>query len=267
MIDFPSILSYYPPQMASNAAFHKHILKEYVELVALEHLSQSPYAPKLVFIGGTNLRLVYGIDRFSEDLDFDCKQLTAEEFISMTDALVAYLRLNGFNAVIREKDSPKLTAFRRNILFPELLFEMNLTGHKDERFLMKVEAQDQGVSYQPQTAMVSRCGFFFPVTVPGKETLLSMKLAALLTRAKGRDFYDTIFLWQQASPDYDFLRERCDIPTPKILREALLDKISATNLTLKQKDFEHLLFNPTRSAQILHFKEFVDKMTMNKDYE
>ena len=29
-------------------------------------------------------------------------------------------------------------------------------------------------------------------------------------------------------------------------------------IQLKQKDFEHLLFNPSRSAQILHFKQFVD---------
>ncbi|MBR4512447.1 MAG: nucleotidyl transferase AbiEii/AbiGii toxin family protein, partial [Bacteroidales bacterium] len=54
-----------------------HVLKEYIELLALEHLSQSPYASKIVFIGGTCLRLVHGIDRFSEDLDFDCKGMDA----------------------------------------------------------------------------------------------------------------------------------------------------------------------------------------------
>ena len=64
MIDLSALLSFYPPQIASNAAFHKHVLKEYVELLALEQLMQSPFAPKLVFIGGTNLRLVYGIDLF-----------------------------------------------------------------------------------------------------------------------------------------------------------------------------------------------------------
>ncbi|MBR3711437.1 MAG: nucleotidyl transferase AbiEii/AbiGii toxin family protein [Bacteroidales bacterium] len=149
MIDLPSLLAYYPPQIAANASFHKHILKEYIELLALEHLSQSPYAPKLVFIGGTNLRLVLGLDRFSEDVDFDCKQLNAEEFISMTDALVEYLHLNGLQVELRDKENPKLTAYRRNIYFPELLFEMNLTGHREERFLMKIEAQDQGVDISP----------------------------------------------------------------------------------------------------------------------
>ena len=260
MIDLQSILAYYPPQIATNASFHKHILKEYIELLALEHLSQSPYAPKIVFIGGTNLRLILGLDRFSEDLDFDCKQLNAEEFISMTDALVDYLRLNGLQVELRDKENPRLTAYRRNIYFPELLFDMNLTGHREERFLMKIEAQDQGVDYTPQTAMVSRNGFFFPVTVPSKSTMLSMKLAALLARTKGRDFYDSIFLWQQVQPDYDFLRQRCGIGDPKALKKAINDKLDTVDLVQKQKDFEHLLFNPSRSAQILHFQQFIDSM-------
>ena len=260
MIDLQSILAYYPPQIATNASFHKHILNEYIELLALEHLSQSPYAPKIVFIGGTNLRLILGLDRFSEDLDFDCKQLNAEEFISMTDALVDYLRLNGLQVELRDKENPRLTAYRRNIYFPELLFDMNLTGHREERFLMKIEAQDQGVDYTPQTAMVSRNGFFFSVTVPSKSTMLSMKLAALLARTKGRDFYDSIFLWQQVQPDYDFLRQRCGISDPKALKKAINDKLDTVDLVQKQKDFEHLLFNPSRSAQILHFQQFIDSM-------
>lgn len=258
MIDLSSILAFYPPQIAANANFHKHILKEYIELLALEHLSQSPFAPKLVFIGGTSLRLVYGIDRFSEDLDFDCKNLSAEEFVKMTDSLVEHLRLQGLKIELRGKENPKLTAYRRNIYFPELLFDMNLTGHREERFLMKIEAQDQGVPYTPDTVMVNRCGFFFPVTVPAKETLLAMKLSALLARAKGRDFYDTIFLWQQTAPDYDFLRQRNGVANAMELKNALLDRVEHTDLALKQKDFEHLLFNPSRSAQIMHFKEFVE---------
>ena len=258
MIDLSSILSFYPPLIAANANFHKYILKEYIELLALEHLSQSPFAPKLVFIGGTSLRLVLGIDRFSEDLDFDCKNMSAEEFVRMTDSLVEYLRLQGLKIELRDKENPKLTAYRRNIYFPELMFDMNLTGHREERFLMKIEAQDQGVPYTPETVMVNRCGFFFPVTVPAKETLLSMKLSALLARAKGRDFYDTIFLWQQTTPDYDFLRQRNGIADATELINALMDMMEDTDLALKQKDFEHLLFKPSRSAQILHFKEFVE---------
>lgn len=258
MIDIQSLLPYYPQTIAEQAAFHKHILKEYIELLALEHLSQTPFAAKIVFIGGTNLRIIHGIDRFSEDLDFDCKNLSEAEFIKMTDLLVDYLRGNGLQVELRDKDNPKLSAFRRNIYFPGLLFDMNLTGHREERFLMKIEAQDQNVMYTPQTAIVNRCGFIFPITVPPKEVLLSMKLSALLARAKGRDFYDTIFLWQQVEPDYNFLSERNGITTPDELKLALYNKLSTIDLKQKQRDFEHLLFNPSRSKQILLFPAFID---------
>ena len=39
-----------------------------------------------------------------------------------------------------------------------------------------------------------------------------------------------------------------------------MDKLDAVDLMQKQKDFEHLLFNPSRSAQILHFRQFIDSM-------
>ena len=257
MIDLNNLLQYYPKPIAENAAYHKYILKEYVELLALEYITQSVFAPQLVFIGGTCLRLVHGIDRFSEDLDFDCKNLTPEGFQKMTDTLIAHLRAYGMNVEARDKDNPHLTAYRRNIYFPELLFDMKLTGHKEERFLMKIEAQDQGVGYHPQTAIVSRNGFLFPVSVPSKSVLLSMKLAALMARTKGRDFYDTIFLWQQVEPDYDFLSQRCGICDPAELKAAIDKKLSEVNLDDKQRDLEHLLFSSSGIKKILYFKDFV----------
>ena len=125
----------------------KNILKEYIELLVLDYLVTTPYMQKLTFIGGTNLRLIKGVQRFSEDLDFDCKNLTESEFIKMTDSVVSFLKANGLNAETKDKDNPRLSAFRRNIVFPGLLYDMNLTKHKEERFLLKIEAQDQGVDY------------------------------------------------------------------------------------------------------------------------
>ena len=176
MIDMEYIRGFYPPYIAQNANFQKHMLKEYVELLALEWITRSPYAAKLIFIGGTNLRLIHGIDRFSEDLDFDCKGLTENEFLRMTDELVKYLQLQGLNAELRNKENARLTAFRSNVHFPELLFDLQLTGHREERVLMKIEAQDQGVDYPREMAVIQRNGFSFPVPVPPISVLLSMKL-------------------------------------------------------------------------------------------
>ena len=98
MIEIEYLKSFYPPYISSNINKQKHILKEYIELLVLDYLSTTPYMQKLTFIGGTNLRLIKGVQRFSEDLDFDCKNLTESEFIKMTDSVVSFLKANGLNA-------------------------------------------------------------------------------------------------------------------------------------------------------------------------
>jgi len=141
------IASFYPPALSGDARFQKHILKEYVQLLILDFLSGTSFLRRLTFIGGTNLRLVKGIDRFSEDLDFDCNNISAEEFDRMAREVSAFLVRSGFKTLLREQESSRLTAFRKSLLFPELLVELGLSGHKDERFMVKLEAQDQGVVY------------------------------------------------------------------------------------------------------------------------
>lgn len=255
MIDMEYIRGFYPPYIAQNGAFQKHMLKEYVELLALEWITRSAYAAKLVFIGGTNLRLIHGIDRFSEDLDFDCKGLSENEFQQMSDELVRYLQQHGLNAELRNKEKGNLKAFRSNVHFPELLFDLQLTGHREERFLMKIEAQDQGTDYPREMAIIQRNGFSFPVPVPPLSVLLSMKLCALLTRQKGRDFYDTIFLMQRTEPDYEFLQRQKGIANKEQLQAALREIVAKTDMKMKQRDFEHLLFDSRKSEIILSFLE------------
>lgn len=259
MIDLKYIFGFYPAPLRENPAYAKHIVKEYIQLMVLDYLSTTPYIKKLAFIGGTNLRLVKGIDRWSEDLDFDCHNMTEEEFMSMTNAVVEFLNRSGLNAQAKDKVNSKLTAFRRNIYFPQLLFDLNLTGHKDERFLLKIEAQDQGITYEPKIVNVNSCGFFFPLPVPPDDILLSMKLSALLTRSKGRDFYDAMFLMLQTIPDYAFLKLRCGVGGPEELKAAVKELLSATDLTIKKRDFEHLLFNGATGEKILRFGEFIDQ--------
>ena len=260
MIALESIKGFFPEELRAGQ-FAKHILKEYVECLALEWIARSQWAPRLTFIGGTNLRLTKDIDRFSEDLDFDCKDLEPEEFVRFTDALVAHLRRNGLNAVSKEKESDRLTAMRRSILFPGLLHELGLSAFKEERFMIKVEAQDQGRKYKRVSADIRRCGFFFPVTVPNEATLCAMKLSALLTRGKGRDFYDAIFLLQRTEPDYPFLSAvHPEVTDLKSLKAALTAKAKSVDLELKRRDVEHLLFHRERAELVTRFPAFVDSL-------
>lgn len=125
MIQLEQIKNYFPIGLRDNISFQKLMLKEYLQLLILDFLSTTPYVRKITFIGGTNLRLVKGIDRFSEDLDFDCKKLSKEEFMEMTDAILQFLQRSGMRVEVRDRENAKLKAYRRNIHFPELLFDLN----------------------------------------------------------------------------------------------------------------------------------------------
>ena len=260
MIDVEYIRSFFPPAIARESRFDRYMLKEYLQLLILDHLTTTPYISKMVFIGGTNIRLIQGIDRFSEDLDFDCKDLSEEEFMAMTDSVVQYLRQNNVEVETRDKPNPKLTAFRRNLYFPQMLFNLGLTGHRDERLLLKIETQDQGVSYQPVVANINKMGFFFGVQVPPLDVLCAMKFAAILTRQKGRDFYDAIFLLSKTKPNMDFLKARTGISSIEELKAVLTERLKEIDLNQKKRDFGHLLFNEANADRILQFSNVVDAL-------
>lgn len=260
MIEIDQIKGYFPAELRTNTTFQKYMLKEYIQLMILDFLSTSPYIQKVVFIGGTNLRLVKGIDRFSEDFDFDCKNFSQDDFTKMTDDILAFLRRSGLRAETRDKANDKLKAFRRNLYFPELLFELSLSGYREERFLIKVESQDQEYEYKPHIVNIKRAGFFFPFSVPPDSILCAMKLSALLTRQKGRDFYDAMFLLGQTEPDYEYLATKRDIHNKEELKEALFNTIENTDLKKKYRDFEHLLFNKANAEKVLRFSEFVKEL-------
>jgi predicted nucleotidyltransferase component of viral defense system len=92
MVDMSLIVDYFPEQIRNNALLGKSMMKEYIQLLILDYLSTTKYIRKLIFIGGSNLRLVYGIDRFSEDLDFDCKDVNKEDFLKMSDDICISLK-------------------------------------------------------------------------------------------------------------------------------------------------------------------------------
>ena len=260
MIEIDFIKGFFPPAIAGDSRFHRYMLKEYLQLLILDYLSTTCYMNKLTFIGGTNLRLVQGIDRFSEDLDFDCKDLSETEFEQMTNGVVNFLRRNNLEVETRDRPNPKLTAYRRNLYFPQMLFNLGLTGHRDERLLLKIEAQDQGVGYQPTTAVINKMGFFIELQVPPLQVLCAMKFAAILSRHKGRDFYDVMFLLSKVKPDIDFLAHRVGITSMQQLKTAISKRLDNEDLNRKKLDFAHLLFNERNADRILLFPQVVAQL-------
>lgn len=257
MIDIEFIRSFFPATITSESRFDRYMLKEYLQLLILEHLAEGDFIDKLTFIGGTNLRLVQGINRFSEDLDFDCKELTEQEFMAMTDDVVDFLRKNNVMVETRDKPNARLQAFRRNLYFPQMLFNLGLTGHREERLLLKIEAQDQHAPYLPIPVTINKMGFLFEIQVPPIEVLCAMKFAAILSRQKGRDFYDAMFLLAKTKPDMDFLARRTGIASIEDLKTAIAELLKSVDLNHKKRDFAHLLFNEQNAERILLFPKVV----------
>jgi predicted nucleotidyltransferase component of viral defense system len=77
VITLANIKKAYPVELQDE---DHYLLREYLQYRLLEIIYSSPFAEKLVFLGGTCLRIVHDNRRFSEDLDFDNLGLTKPEF-------------------------------------------------------------------------------------------------------------------------------------------------------------------------------------------
>ena len=84
--------------------------------------------------------------------------------------------------------------------------------------------------------------------------MCSMKLSTILSRGKGRDFYDSMFLMQMAGADYAYLTIRNGIHNAEELESAILNKIAATDLEMKSRDFEYLIFDKKKASTILGYE-------------
>ena len=142
MISLEEIKTFFTEGFRKNPAHSEYMLKEYFHYRMLDKIYSGEYASKMSFIGGTNLRILHQIQRFSEDLDFDCFNLSRKEFMSLTNELIHKLRKEGIKAEADDKEKDKkLVAFRRNIVFPGLLFDLGLTGHREKKLLIKIECE------------------------------------------------------------------------------------------------------------------------------
>lgn len=258
MISFEEIKSFFAEGLRKNPSQYEYMLKEYFHYRMLDIIFSGEYASKMSFIGGTNLRILHHIQRFSEDIDFDCFNLSKEEFISLTDHVIDRLKLEGIKVEIdyKEKDQ-KLVAFRRNMVFPGLLYELGFTGHKEKKLLIKIECEPHNYRYTPEKPIIQKFNVFTQIFAPSPSILLSMKTGAVLERGKGRDFYDFIFLSGKTEPDFGYLEAKFNITNFADLYDRILDSCKATDFKLKSRDFEKLVFDQTETKKVLFFNEYI----------
>ena len=205
---------------------------------------------------------MHGNSRFSEDLDFDNFGLTDTDFDAVAEHVQKGLGRQGFRV---EVSNVHRGAYRCNIRFPGLLFQEGLSGHREEKILIQLDTQSQGFSFQPQTFVLARFGLFTRLVVSPPDLLLAQKLYTLVNRprAKGRDYFDVVFLFSQANqPNYAYLEAKMSAGTPELLRATISKLLDQVDLTELAADVRPFLFHPDDDRRVLYFREFWEQVKL-----
>jgi hypothetical protein len=173
----------------------RNLAREFLQAQVLAALQRSGAMVPLAFQGGTALRFLYSLPRYSEDLDFTLERPgPAYELQRLVDAVRAGLRREAYAVELR-RVSDRRAVHSAFVTFPGLLHDLGLSGQREEALAVKLEIDTRppgGAALQ--TTVVRRHGLL-RLQHHDRSSLLAGKLHAVLQRryAKGRDFYDLIW--------------------------------------------------------------------------
>lgn len=190
-------------------------LREILQQTALLGLARHQFFEHAAFYGGTALRILYGLDRYSEDLDFSLLRPDFNfNFTPFLEGMRRELEAMGFRLEVslREKnhDTGIWSAFLKANTFSLLLSidEKSKTKgvHPEQKIQVKLEIDTDPppIALKLESKLVSNPVPFYVVTF-GLSDLFAGKMHAVLCRAwqkrvKGRDWYDLVWYIQKATP-------------------------------------------------------------------
>lgn len=269
-----------------NSEDYENALKEIVQEVALMGLSRSNFFSKASFYGGTALRIFYGLQRYSEDLDFSL------DYPDLNFDLAAYLsyvekelRAYNFSMIVRKKEKTKQSAVQsafikgntvQNIL--EITSDDAAIYGLNPNALVKIKFEID--TNPPEGAGFQYVNAITPANYRAKlydmPSLFAGKMHAVLCRdykhrVKGRDFYDYIWYLRKGCPVNIFhLQKRMeqsgkwdtkDTLTENKLRELLRDRFRTVDFDSAREDVSPFLSAIEREGLSLWDSEFFIDIT------
>lgn len=171
-------------------------IKEITQEVILYALSKTSFFDHAHFCGGTALRIIHGLNRFSEDLDFTASFDKPDfQFSHYMDEVLLTLRHYGLDMKVKKANDDSFVKSRE---LKEDSDKWTLSFPSNKRFkkiLIKLEIDTNPPSGAVETNAILDFPLLHQVKVGNMETLFSGKVHALLCRkfVKGRDWYD--LLW------------------------------------------------------------------------
>lgn len=186
---------------ASNQLQGRQIAREYLQARILGSFQRAGAMIPLAFHGGTALRFLYQIPRYSEDLDFALERPNHDyDFHKYLQAVQSDLRAENYPVEIRLKTDRAIHSGL--IRFRGLLFELGLASQPGETLMIKAEIDVNPPAGAGLEITIVRKYALLRLQHHDRSSLLSGKLHAILQRpyAKGRDLFD--LLWYLADPDW-----------------------------------------------------------------
>jgi hypothetical protein len=188
-------------QGSSGPVEARNRMRELLQARILASLQRSGAMIPLAFQGGTALRFLYSLRRYSEDLDFALERPDrGYDFRSYLHSVQADLKKEGYDVEIKIND--KRTVHNASVRFPGLLFDLGLSPHPNEIFSIKIEVDTKPPEGAGLETTVVRRSVILNLQHHDPGSLFAGKLHAILQRPypKGRDLYD--LLWYASDPTW-----------------------------------------------------------------
>lgn len=253
-------------------AQYERALKEILQELTLVGLWRAHFFEHAAFYGGTALRILYGLDRFSEDLDFTLLAPNPKYYLEpYHEAIRNELTSYGFSVEIDTKDKSWVTPIRSAFIKTNTLGELLKIGipknivrglHPEMVLKIKLEVDtDPTPAYDVETRFLLT-PFSVGIRTVVLADIFAGKMHAVLFRewkgrVKGRDWYD--WYWLVSQKNILSLQrlaihmrragtlQNDEILTRKRFEQLMLDKIERLDFTSAKADMQPFV---TNSAQI-----------------
>ena len=263
------ILDWIKQYSCKSKADYEHALQEIIQELALEGLARAKFFERAAFYGGTCLRILYKLDRFSEDLDFSL--LTPDPDFKLEPYLKSietHIRSYGFNVSLLKKDKTTVSAVQSAFLKANTLENFIRIGlndqerkriHVDENIKIKIEIDvDPPLGFETEMIEMHTPGLYYVKSYVLPD-LFAGKMSAVLARSwkgrtKGRDWYDLIWYVAKKIPLHlshlelrlkqtSFIEESLTL-TPETFAKIYLERIEKLDVVSAKSDILPFIRNP-----------------------
>jgi predicted nucleotidyltransferase component of viral defense system len=190
-----------------NAFMKVSTAREYLQARTLQTLQDYGAFLTWAFVGGTALRFLYRMPRYSEDLDFSLVTPDApDSFTRLLGKVRSAFESEGYLSEVKIRNQGAVqSAF---IKFRGILYDLGLTPRQDQTLSVRVEIDTNPPAGATTNTTIIRRFVTLNLLHHDRSSLLAGKLHAVLSRpyTKGRDLYDLVwYLADRTWPEPNFI--------------------------------------------------------------